>query len=80
MDASGLKLSTEVCEYLKNDIMRIIILRNPNVNREQLMEEIKKHGSVRDLMKLHSEVSHMLEEDILELQQLRSVDSKEMGR
>ena len=39
MDESGLKLTRKILDYLKKDIMRIVILTNPNVNQEELANE-----------------------------------------
>ena len=62
MDESGLKLTRKILDYLKKDIMRIVILTNPNVNQEELAEEISKIGFVDEAIKLHDDVSRLLQE------------------
>ncbi len=79
MDESGLKLTRKILDYLKKDIMRIVILTNPNVNQEELAEEISKIGFVDEAIKLHDDVSRLLEEQILS-ERLNKETSTEIRR
>ena len=59
--------------------MRIVILTNPNVNQEELAEEISKIGFVDEAIKLHDDVSRLLEEQILS-ERLNKETSTEIRR